>query len=174
LLDESGFLLQPTRRRTWAPRGQPPVQRCWGRHDRLSVCAALSWSPRRQRLGLYFRLHRHNICTADVLAFLHLLQRHLRRPILLILDRWSVHRAAVRRLWAQRPPWLLAISWLPAYAPELNPTEQIWNHTKYTDLANYLPDDLAELHEAVGLSLASQRYRPALLRSYFRYAKLRL
>ena len=27
----------------------------------------------------------------------------------------------------------LTIEWLPAYAPELNPTEQVWNHTKYGD-----------------------------------------
>lgn len=174
MLDESGFQLQPTRRRTWAPRGQTPIQRCWARHDRLSICGALTCSPQRQRLGLYFRLHPHNICTSDVLAFLHLLQRHLRRPLLFILDRWSVHCAAVRRLWAQRPPWLVGVSWLPAYAPELNPTEQVWNQTKYRDLANYLADDLAALHEAVGFSLASQRYRPTLLRSYFRHAKLKL
>jgi transposase len=174
LLDQSGFLLQPTRRRTWAPRGQTPLHRCWARHDRLSVCAALTCSPRRQRLGLSFRLYPHNICTADMLAFFHLLQRHLRRPLLLVLDRWSVHRAAVCRLEAQRPPWLVGVSWLPAYAPELNPTEQVWNQTKYRDLANYLADDLAALHEAVGFSLASQCYRLPLLRSYFRYAKLKL
>jgi transposase len=174
LLDESGFLLQPTRRRTWAPRGQTPIQRCWARHDRLSVCGALTCSPQRQRLGLYFRLHPHNIRTPDMRAFLSLLQRHLRRPLLLILDRWSVHRGAVRGLAAQRPPWLVAVAWLPPYAPELNPTEQVWNQTKYRDLANYLAEDLGALHEAVGFSLASQRYRPPLLRSYFRYAKLKL
>jgi transposase len=109
-----------------------------------------------------------------MLAFLYLLQRHLRRPLLLILDRWSVHRAAVCHLEAQRPPWLVAVAWLPPYAPELNPTEQVWNQTKYRDLANYLADDLAALHEAVGFSLASQRYCPTLLHSHFRYAKLKL
>lgn len=174
MLDESGFRLQPTRRRTWAPRGRTPIQRCWARHDRLSICGALTCSPQRQRLGLYFRLHPPNIRTPDVVAFLHLLRRHLRRPLLLVLDRWSVHRGAVRCLEAQCPPWLVAVAWLPPYAPELNPTEQVWNQTKYRDLANYLADDLAALHEAVGFSLASQRYRPPLLRSYFRYAKLKL
>ena len=48
----------------------------------------------------------------------------------------------------------MAISWLPAYAPELNPVEQVWNHTKYKELANYLPDNLDALHDAVGFSLA--------------------
>jgi hypothetical protein len=40
-LDESGFMLQPLARRSWAPRGQTPVIRCWDRRDRLSVIAAI-------------------------------------------------------------------------------------------------------------------------------------
>jgi hypothetical protein len=75
---------------------------------------------------------------------------------------------------AQRPPWLVAVAWLPAYAPELHPVEQLWDHTKYSEPANDLPDDLEEWHEAVGFSLASKRYHPTLLRSRFRYAKLKL
>ena len=39
-LDESGFMLQPTVRRTWAPQGQTPIHLSWDRHDRLSVIAA--------------------------------------------------------------------------------------------------------------------------------------
>jgi transposase len=166
--------LQPTRRRPWAPRGQTPIHKCWDRHDRLSVGGALTCPPQRKRLGFYCRLHSHNIRTSALLAFLHLLHRQVRRPLLLVLDRWSVHRAAVARLVAQRPPWLVAVSWLPAYAPELNPVEQIWNHTKYRELANYLPADVEALHDAVGLSLASTRFQQTLLRSCFAYAKLKL
>ena len=36
-LDESGFMLQPVRRRTWAPSGQTPIQKAWDRHERLSA-----------------------------------------------------------------------------------------------------------------------------------------
>jgi transposase len=138
------------------------------------VGGALTCPPQRKRLGFYFRLHSHNIRTSHLLAFLRRLQRHLRRPLLLVLDRWSVHRAAVAHLVAQRPPWLVGVSWLPPYAPELNPVEQIWNHTKYRELANYLPEDLAALQDAVGFSLAGTRFQQTLLRSCFRYAKLQL
>lgn len=166
--------MQPTRRRTWAPRGQTPVHKCWDRHERLSVCGALTCSPQRKRLGFAFRLHSHNIRTPHLLAFLRLLHRQVRRPLLFVLDRWSVHRAAVAHLVAQRPPWLVAVAWLPAYAPDLNPVEQIWNHTKYRELANYLPEDGAALQDAVGVSLASTRFQQPLLRSCFGYAKLKL
>jgi transposase len=135
---------------------------------------ALTRSPHRRRLGFYFRLFTANIRTPDVLAFLAALQRQVRRSLLVVLDRWSVHRAAVGCLRRRRPPWLAGLSWLPPYAPELNPVEQGWNHTKYSDLANYLPDTLEQLHEAVGFSLASKCHRPVLLRSFFHYAKLKL
>jgi transposase len=35
--------------------------------------------------------------------------------------------------------------WLPAYAPELNPVEARWSNTKYSDLANFVPDDTPHL-----------------------------
>ena len=53
-LDETGFMLQPLNRRTWAPRGETPVQYAWDRRDRLSVIGALTLSPVRQRIGFYF------------------------------------------------------------------------------------------------------------------------
>ena len=81
-------MLQPVRRRTWAPRGHTPIQKSWDRHDRLSALSALTVAPQRRRLGLYFRIHTRNICADDVVAFLHELRRHLRRKIILVLDRW--------------------------------------------------------------------------------------
>jgi len=53
-LDESGFLLQPTVRRTSAPKGQTPILRSWDRRNRLSVLSTLTCSTKRHRLGLYF------------------------------------------------------------------------------------------------------------------------
>ena len=46
-LDESGFLLIPTHRRTWAPEGHTPMVPHRYRHDRLSALAALTVLPKR-------------------------------------------------------------------------------------------------------------------------------
>ena len=172
-LDESGFMLQPVRRRTWAPRGQTPVQFSWDRHDRLSAVSAVTVAPVRRRMGLYFRLHADNIHAEDVVAFLRGLHRHLPRRLIVILDRWNVHRKAVRVLREDGADWLVP-EWLPAYAPDLNPAEQVWNHAKYADLANFIPEDLADLSRAVDASMAGQRRRPSLIRSYFHLAGLEL
>jgi transposase len=44
-LDESGFMLTPTVRRTFAPRGKTPVLSAWDRRDRLSAISCVTLSP---------------------------------------------------------------------------------------------------------------------------------
>ncbi|HEX9871093.1 MAG TPA: IS630 family transposase [Candidatus Tectomicrobia bacterium] len=91
-LDERGFLLIPTRRRTWAPIGQTPLIPYNDKHDRLSTLAALTVSPKRQHMGRYLHWQPQNFQAVDVAAFLRALLRHLRGPILLLWDRGSMHR----------------------------------------------------------------------------------
>ena len=81
-LDETGFLLRPLNRRTWALRGQTPVQYCLARHDRLSAIGALTISPRRGRIHPYWRLYDDNIVATDVVQFLRWLHRALRNKLI--------------------------------------------------------------------------------------------
>lgn len=170
-LDETGLMLQPLVRRTWAPSGQTPVMYSWDRHDRLSVIAGLSLSARAQRVGLYFAVHEKNIKAEQVEAFLRRMQRSLGRKLIVIMDRWPVHRRAAKALFGDKRFW---IEYLPPYAPDLNPVEHVWNHTKYGDLANYIPDDLLDLELELDLSIGQTRRRPKLLRSFFHAARLEL
>ena len=167
-------MLQPVVRRTWAQRGQTPIQWQWNRHDRLSVISAITLAPRRRRVGLYWQIQRENIRADNVVAFLRGVRRHLRRKIVLILDRWSVHRARTVRQYLERHTNKIRLEWLPAYAPDLNPTEQVWNHSKYSDLANFSPSSCDELEVHVEFSMRSQRVQSSLLRAFFKTAGLRL
>jgi len=99
---------------------------------------ALTISPQRKRLGLYFDIVDHNIVTNDFVEFVASVLRRLGQPITLVLDRWQVHRSGVRKIKA-RFGHRVYIEWLPAYAPELNPTEHVWGHTKYVDLQTSYP-----------------------------------
>lgn len=184
-LDESGFMLQPLVRRTWAPRGQTPIIRSWDRRQRLSVSAAITVPPCRQRhrLGACFRIQDRNVKTRDTLAFLRALEHQVRAPLIVVLDRLNVHRAAAQRwlAWRQEraaktghapPP--VCVEWLPPYAPDLNPVEQLWNHGKGVDLANLMPQDVHDLRRHIRRSLIDQRCRPNLLASFFDHAGLPL
>ncbi|KXJ98693.1 MAG: hypothetical protein UZ03_NOB001003540 [Nitrospira sp. OLB3] len=59
-----------------------------------------------------------------------------------------------------------------ALRPSLNPVEQIWAHTKYGDLANFIPEDLDHLERETWLSLRAKHYHTDLIRSFFKHARL--
>ncbi len=91
-LDESGFLLIPNVRKTWAPIGRTPHLRHSYRRDKVSVISALTVAPQGRRLGSYFDLHVRTITGAEVIRFLRQLVRHLRGSILLLWDGRKIHR----------------------------------------------------------------------------------
>jgi transposase len=165
-------MLQPVVRRTWAPRGQTPVHYSWDRHERISVIGALTLAPNTRRIGVYFTYQYDNVRTENVVFFLKFLHQQLCRPMIVVCDRWSVHRSAVRYLESNHQ-WLRA-EWLPPYAPDLNPVEAMWSYTKHCDLANYIPENASALENAVLDSLAAQHYNQRLKLAYFQRAGLDL
>ncbi|SRR5713101_4328803 len=163
-------MLTPTVRRTWAPQGQTPLLVHRYSHERISAISAVTVSPRRQRLGLYCHFHFTNISELEVAAFVRLLLRQLRGPIVLLWDGGTIHRGAVVRHLLGRHP-RLHVERFPAYAPELNPDEQVWNHFKAT-LANGCPLTLDELIDDLTRVARRTRRSPALLRGFIRESDL--
>ena len=147
------------------------MQYAWERHDRITALGALARAPWAERFDLYCRLLDHNAHTADIVQFLREVHHHLRRSIILVCDRLPAHRAAAKRLQQERCPWF-TVEWLPPYAPELDPVEYVWTQSKYGDLANYLPDDIEQLRDAVAQLIAQYRHDPQRLRSFFQAAQL--
>lgn len=90
------------------------------------------------------------------------------------MDRWSVHKAKTLCRYLGAHAEKVRVEWLPAYAPDLNPVEQVWNHSKYADLANLAPEDIEELERLVSASISSTRSQTPLLRSFFQTAGLAL
>ena len=162
-------MLQPTVRRTWAPIGQTPVHRSWDRHDRLSAISAVTVSPKRKHLGLYFDILDHNVKTDDFEQFIVSLKRRVGGPMTLVMDRYQVHRSAAKRLKARYGRGIV-IEWLPAYAPELNPDEQVWNRAKHVDMANFIPDDVLSLGGAAAEPFRHTRRQQGLVRSFCHHA----
>jgi len=63
------------------------------------------------------------------------------------------------------------IEFLPAYAPELNPTEYIWGHAKHHKLHNAYPNHFAELKHGARRALRNMR-RPTLITAFWEQASL--
>jgi transposase len=168
--DESGFLLIPNVVRTWAPRGQTPVHRHRYRRDKISVISGVSASPGRQRLNLFYQLYYNNIGQEEVCCFLRDLLRHLRGPVIALLDNSTIHRGRPLAELLRRQP-RLQVEYFPAYAPELNPAEGVWSQAK-RKLANGCPRDVEELMQDVIRSINSIRRSPTKLRACIRQSEL--
>jgi transposase len=167
-LDESGFMLNPSVRRTWAPRGQTPVLGAWDRRDRISAISSITVSPRRQRLNLYFDLlpDNTNVHGEDVVEYLRRLKGQLGGPLTVLWDGGRVHdkSGVVRAYLAEHPE--IVTERLPAYAPELNPDELVWAWTKYGRLGNQAADHTDWLRDYIINEMAFLREHPELLESF--------
>lgn len=176
LLDESGFLLAPVVRRTLAPRGQTPILDCSARHDRISVISAITLSPKALRVGLHFMLlaDNQNFHAEEVVLFLQQLKGEVSGHLTIVWDRSKIHKKSlVVRAWLEEHPGV-EVEDFPAYAPKTNPDESVWCWTKYGQLCNLAPTDVAELREYIWNTLIALKSQPQLLISFVLHAKLPL
>lgn len=170
--DESAFSQRPPIRATWAPKGQTPVVVEPFNWRRLSGIGAVLTNASGRHLRWLLSLHRGNIRSAQLVRFLQALRRHRRRPVILLWDRLPAHRSRrVAQAVQQHRAWL-RVEWLPAYAPELNPVEPLWDYLDDTALANTPTEDLQRLRRRVRRGLHRLQGRPAVGRGLLRYTGL--
>jgi DDE superfamily endonuclease len=176
LSDESGLLRAPRVRRSWAPRGQPPALDQGGGHrQKVSVAAALWLSPRRDRLGLYFRtLANGSFDNWYVTAFLEAMLRDLSGRFVAVWDGGPMPTGdPIRQLtspFADR----LSLEDLPPWAPMLNPVEPLWGWLKYDQLCNFALHDTLELDGRVIAELETIRDDQVFLRNLYHASELPL
>jgi len=172
-VDESGFMLAPTIRRTYAPRGHPPVCKVTDPHGKLSVIGAMTVSPSNRHFGLYFDLldNNANFRGDTIVPFIDHIRRQLRGPLSIIWDAIPIHRAAPVRYFFRKHPTIVH-ELFPRYAPALNPVDKIWFYVKFDRLANFAPDSLSVLRGHVKAELHRLRHRPEILRSLFHMTRL--
>lgn len=167
-IDETGFMLGPLVRRTWAPKGQTPVIKITSPHERISAIGAMTIRRYPIRFGFQFHLlaNNANFKGGSVATFVRNVGKRLHAPITVIWDECAIHWAwPMKKLLEVNPS--IEVEALPPYAPELNPVDYVWSYVKYGRLANYCPTNLAELRQSVIAELTLVAKQPALLRSLF-------
>ena len=176
LIDESGLLMAPLARRTWAPRGwTPELAQKGGSREMVSIAAAVWLSPSRDRLGLYFHTLANGYFDSWYMAaFLEAMLKDLAGRFVVVWDGGPMHKGdPIRDLmvpFADR----LDLERLPPYAPMLNPVEPLWSWLKWGRLTNIGPKDAPELDARVIAELAKVRDDQAFLRNLFHASELPL
>jgi transposase len=153
--------------RTYAPVGQTPILREWCTRDHLSAISAISPAGK-----LYFHSQDHALNSDDVVAFLEHLLREVPGRMLLIWDGAPIHRShTIQEFLTKGASHRIHLERLPAYAPELNPDEGLWQQLKGVELRNLCCFDLPRLRHELRDAVRRVRRKPRLIHGFFRGAK---
>jgi transposase len=147
---------------TWAPVGQTPVIETTGARFSVNMLSAIS--PRGE---LRFMCTEGRLTAKVFTEFLQRLITKANRPIILIVDGHPVHRSATVKKFVEQSDGRLRLFHLPAYSPDLNPDELVWNHVKHHRIGKTAvkgPGHLKKL--AIGF-LRSLQKMPQIVRQFF-------
>ena len=160
--DESSIRSDYHRGTTWGVRGQTPVVEKTGRRFSVNLISALS--PRGE---LRFMVTEQRLTTALFLGFLKRLLHGAERPVFLVLDNHPVHRSKRVREFVAATAGRLKLFFLPAYSPELNPDELVWNHVKSHKIGRTVVDTKDQLKTLARSVLWSLQKQAQLIQRFF-------
>ena len=167
-IDESGFYPLPSVVRTSAPVGQTPVLREWWTRDHLSAISAISPEGK-----WYFHCQDRALDSVDVVAFREHLLREVSGRMVIIWGGAPIHRSHVTpECLANGAAQRRHLERLPAYAPELNPGEGLWQQLKGVERRNLCGFNTPHLRVERRDAVKRVRRKPRLIQSFFRGAKL--
>ena len=148
--------------------GHTPVVREWYTREHLSAISALSPAGKRSCHSQDRALN-----SDDVVAFLEHLLREVSGRLVVIWDRAPMHRShTVQAFLTNGASQRLHLERLPAYAPELNPGEGLWQQLKGVERRHVCCVNIPHLTHELRDAVKRVRRRPRLIASVFRGAKL--
>jgi DDE superfamily endonuclease len=116
--DEGALSLTPNVRRTWAPRGQPPVLVHPFNWKKASMAAAICYGVGGGGAQLCLHVHPGNYDTDTLIEVLGELRRFLGgEKATLLWDGLPAHCSTAMRAWLNTQRSWLVVERLPAYAP---------------------------------------------------------
>ena len=117
-----------------------------------------------------FDYRQDTVFNADTyLGFLEQLARRYRRQgAIMIQDNASYHKDAEVWSWFKSNRHWLEVHQLPAYSPELNPTERLWQYTRKNGTHNRYFTTVTELADTLWRVFGEMQMQsyPTLIRSY--------
>lgn len=124
-------------------------------------------------MDFLFELHRVNIDTPLLIAFLRDMHNRFRFRTVVIWDNLRAHFKAAKYFSIRHPSWF-RFEYLPPYCPELNPVEEGWSYGKYGSQPNFAASDVDHLYDQTTESLSLLRHNQNLLPAFLKHTKLQI
>ncbi|WPL14652.1 IS630 family transposase [Thiorhodovibrio litoralis] len=161
-LDEAAVRSDAHRGTTWGKIGETPVVANSGGRFGLKVISAIS--PRGE-MRFSFIADRMN--SQRFIAFLKKLRKDVGKPIMVIADNALYHHSKETQAFIDQQDGDIDLEFLPAYSPEFNPDEQVWNHAKARLAKRSILSKEDMKHHLMAI-LRSIQKQTKLIKSFFR------
>jgi len=161
-LDEAAVRSDSHRGFTWGKVGETPVVRDSGGRFGLKLISAVTPSGE-----MRFSFINENMNSGKFIQFLKKLRSDAGRPIIVITDNARYHHSKETQAFIEEQADSIVMAFLPAYSPELNPDEQVWNHAK-ARLAKLPIIDKESMKRSVLSIMRSIQKQSALTSSFFK------
>jgi len=161
-VDEASVRSDAHRGLTWGKVGDTPVVEDSGGRFSLHVISAVS-----PRGDMRFSFIEERMNSKRFIAFLKKLHKDAGKPILVITDNARYHHSKETQRFIAQQEGDIRLAFLPAYSPELNPDEQVWNHAKARLGKRTIFNKLDMKRHLVSILHSIQR-QTSLIKSFFR------
>lgn len=162
--DESGFRADSVYGKTWGVKGQTPVVQVPGQRQSISAASAVN-----SKGGFWFATYQGAMNGEVFVELLQKMMHKRKKPIHLVVDGLPAHKRLIVKEYVQSTQGKLTMHFLPGYAPDLNPDELVWSHTKRSAAKRGPLKSGEKLQARVDEELSKIKENPALVRQFFKH-----
>ena len=161
--DEAGVRLEAHAGRTWGARGETPEVIATGKRGKFNILSIVTPEG-----NMEFSIEADNIDSDVYIAFLERLLAGRKRLLILFVDHAPFHNSKKVREFHRANRHKIRIYFLPGYAPERNPAEQLWGEIKDKRIGRQPVKNKIDLKERLNSTLRSLRCNIKRILSFFR------
>lgn len=160
--DEAGIDLRERSGRTWGLRGTTPKITVTGKRGKFNVLSVVTTEGR-----IDYDVTSDRINSEAYIEFLDLILKDRDRPLILLMDRARFHESSITRRYVRENRKRIRIYFLPKYAPEYNPAEQIWAEIKDKKIGRQPVYNCADLKKRLLSTLDALKGNIKRVQSFF-------
>jgi transposase len=162
--DETGLQTTAHQARGFAPKGKKPVLRISAKKNSISMMSAINNEGQ-----MRFMLYKRGMTAKLLIKFMGRLIRDAKRKVYLIVDNLRSHHSKDVKEWVQEHQKKIAVFYLPAYSPELNPDEYLNNDLKGRVHAGVPARSEEDLRKKTLSHMRSIAKRPHHVKNFFKH-----
>lgn len=162
--DETSCVSMPSYLRGYSPRGETPVLKHSAKKFKINMISTVTNQGK-----VRFMVYEEKMDAGVFIRFLKRLIKTAKKKIFLILDNLSVHHSKKVKAWVKENKDKIALYYIPAYSPDLNPDEYLNCDFKANANKERIPRNKEELKENTRSFMKGLQRKPERVKGYFRH-----